>query len=140
MHCHILVCLSVMGVVMPQYQAQDRYQNVEDTYQADRYQSDQYQADPYQSDQYHPEQYALNQYQDTNKAHSPYPAKKQHQQTYKEPKDEETYVPKPFAYQYGGTDSQGLQSSKIENQGEDGVVRGEYRVELPDGRTQVLTV
>ena len=51
--------------------------------------------------------------------------------------EEEDVVPKPFAYQYGGVDAQGLESSKIENQGDDGVVRGEYRVQLPDGRTQV---
>ena len=46
--------------------------------------------------------------------------------------EEEDVVPEPFAYQYGGVDAQGL-----EIQGNDGVVRGEYKVHLPDGRTQV---
>ena len=64
--------------------------------------------------------------------------KKQYQlEAYKEPYVEEEVEPKPFSYQYGNTDAQGLSSSKTENQGEDGVVRGEYRVQLPDGRTQV---
>jgi len=67
--------------------------------------------------------------------------KKQYQlESYQEPYvEEENHVPKPFAYQYGGIDSQGLESSKVENQGEDGVVRGEYRVQLPDGRTQIVS-
>ena len=62
------------------------------------------------------------------------------QEVYQEPyAEEEKAEPKPFAYGYGGVDSQGLQSSKTENQDKDGVVRGEYRVELPDGRTQIVS-
>ena len=47
--------------------------------------------------------------------------------------------PKPFAYQYGGLDAGGLLSIKQESQDDDGVVTGEYRVQLPDGRLQVVT-
>jgi len=57
--------------------------------------------------------------------------------SYKEQEQED--VPKQFAYQYGGTDSQGLQASKIETQSDDGVVTGQYKVELPDGRTQIVS-
>merc|ERR1711953_1450725 len=84
----------------------------------DRYQTDlqdQYQNDPYQAGGYQTGPYQEGPYQE------PY------------------NVPKPFAYQYGGVDSQGLESSKVENQGEDGVVREEYRVQLPDGRTQIVS-
>merc|ERR1712072_220110 len=51
---------------------------------------------------------------------------------YKEP-------PKPFAYEYGTVDDYGRHSAKTETQDEYGVVHGEYRVELHDGRTQIVT-
>merc|ERR1719264_6666 len=51
---------------------------------------------------------------------------------YKEP-------PQPFAYEYGTVDDYGRHSAKSETQDEYGVVHGEYRVELPDGRTQIVT-
>merc|ERR1712083_1092557 len=99
--------------------AQDRYQ----TDLQDQYQNDPYQEGPYQEPYKVPTHYQTK--------------KKQYQlESYQEPYvEEENHVPKPFAYQYGGVDAQGLESSKVENQGEDGVVRGEYRVQLPDGRT-----
>merc|ERR1712083_698615 len=81
-------------------------------------------------------------YQEPYKVPTHYQTKKKQYQleSYQEPYVEEEHtVPKPFAYQYGGVDSQGLESSKVENQGEDGVVRGEYRVQLPDGRTQIVS-
>merc|ERR1711884_83326 len=52
---------------------------------------------------------------------------------------EEKVPPQPFAYEYGGVDYNGRAFQKHETQDEYGVVQGEYRVELPDGRTQVVT-
>merc|ERR1711990_567251 len=113
--------------------AQDRYQtDLQDQYQNDPYQAGGYQAGPYQEDPY----------QEPYKVPTHYQTKKKQYQleSYQEPYVEEEHtVPKPFAYQYGGVDAQGLESSKVENQGEDGVVRGEYRVQLPDGRTQIVS-
>merc|ERR1712212_369171 len=106
--------------------AQDRYQtDLVDQYQNDPYQAGGYQAGPYQEGPYQ----------------EPYKVPTHYQlESYQEPYvEEENSVPKPFAYQYGGVDAQGLESSKVENQGEDGVVRGEYRVQLPDGRTQIVS-
>merc|ERR1712056_140568 len=103
----------------------------QDPYQTDLV--DQYRVDPYQ---------AAGPYQEAYKVPTHYQTKKKQYQleSYQEPYvEEEDVVPKPFAYQYGGVDAQGLESSKIENQGDDGVVRGEYRVQLPDGRTQIVS-
>merc|ERR1719471_1943198 len=61
--------------------------------------------------------------------HAPHPA----------PYHEEKAPPKPFAYEYGGVDDYGNHFQKAETQDEYGVVQGEYRVELPDGRTQIVT-
>merc|ERR1712130_402603 len=47
--------------------------------------------------------------------------------------------PKPFAYEYGGADEYGRHFAKTETQDAEGVVKGEYRVELPDGRVQIVT-
>merc|ERR1719378_790518 len=55
------------------------------------------------------------------------------------PYHEEKQPPKPFAYEYGGADDYGRHFAKTETQDEYGVVKGEYRVELPDGRTQIVT-
>merc|ERR1719481_279735 len=55
------------------------------------------------------------------------------------PYHEEKQPPKPFAYEYGGADDYGRHFQKAETQDEYGVVQGEYRVELPDGRTQIVT-
>ena len=114
---------------------EDPYKSQRKQYQAEPYQAEPYQAEPYQAEPY---QAITNQepYRPTNHYQT---KKKQYQQeAYQEPyAEEEKAEPKPFAYGYGGVDSQGLQSSKTENQDKDGVVRGEYRVELPDGRTQV---
>ena len=106
----------------------------QDPYQTDLV--DQYRVDPYQA----AGSYQEGPYQEPYKVPTHYQTKKKQYQleSYQEPYvEEEDVVPKPFAYQYGGVDAQGLESSKIENQGDDGVVRGEYRVQLPDGRTQV---
>merc|ERR1711982_46842 len=48
-------------------------------------------------------------------------------------------APEPFAYEYGGVDELGRHFAKTEHQDEYGVVQGEYSVELPDGRTQIVT-
>merc|ERR1712106_772764 len=48
-------------------------------------------------------------------------------------------APQPFAYEYGGADEYGRHFAKTEAQDENGVVQGEYRVELPDGRVQIVT-
>ena len=48
--------------------------------------------------------------------------------------------PRPFAYAYGVSDNySGANFDKKETQDEHGVVQGEYRVALPDGRTQIVT-
>merc|ERR1719195_2545391 len=51
----------------------------------------------------------------------------------------ENVPPKPFAYEYGGADEYGRHFAKTETQDEYGVVQGEYRVELPDGRVQIVS-
>jgi hypothetical protein len=51
----------------------------------------------------------------------------------------EKIPPKPFAYEYGGADAYGRHFAKTETQDEHGTVQGEYRVELPDGRVQIVT-
>merc|ERR1719153_295816 len=124
-------------VLSQQYRAQDRYQTDIQEYNPDTYQTDSYTVqnqNTYQRPSY--------------PAQKPYPAQTYQQpepyqtqpEKYRQPyKEEEEVDPKPFAYQYSGVDEQGLGSSKIENQGEDGVVTGEYRVELPDGRTQIVS-
>ena len=56
---------------------------------------------------------------------------------YKE--EEEDYPPQPFAYEYGGADKDGRHFAKTESKDEEGVVKGEYRVELPDGRIQIVS-
>ena len=65
---------------------------------------------------------------------APYhPAPKHHADPYKLP-------PRPFAYEYGVKDEySGAYFDKKETQDEYGVVSGEYRVALPDGRTQIVT-
>merc|ERR1712223_875085 len=108
----------------------------QDPYQTDLV--DQYRVDPYQA----AGSYQEGPYQEPYKVPTHYQTKKKQYQleSYQEPYvEEEDVAPKPFAYQYGGVDAQGLESSKIENQGDDGVVRGEYRVQLPDGRTQIVS-
>merc|ERR1711899_384953 len=108
----------------------------QDPYQTDLV--DQYRVDPYQA----AGSYQEGPYQEPYKVPTHYQTKKKQYQleSYQEPYvEEEDVVPKPFAYQYGGVDAQGLESSKIENQGDDGVVRGEYRVQLPDGGTQIVS-
>jgi hypothetical protein len=48
--------------------------------------------------------------------------------------------PRPFAYEYGVKDEySGAYFDKKEVQDDYGVVTGEYRVALPDGRTQIVT-
>merc|ERR1711951_205083 len=60
-----------------------------------------------------------------------------YENNYKE--EEEDYAPKPFSYEYGGADHDGRHFAKTESKDEDGVVKGEYRVELPDGRVQIVS-
>ena len=62
-----------------------------------------------------------------------HPAPVHHGDPYKIP-------PRPFAYAYGVSDEYaGTNFDKKETQDEYGVVNGEYRVALPDGRTQIVT-
>merc|ERR1712158_322880 len=52
----------------------------------------------------------------------------------------EKIPPKPFAYEYGVKDEySGANFGQNEVQDEYGTVSGEYRVLLPDGRTQIVT-
>ena len=52
----------------------------------------------------------------------------------------EKLPPRPFAYEYGVKDEySGAYFAKQETQDDYGVVHGEYRVALPDGRTQIVT-
>merc|ERR1719347_621449 len=90
-----------------------------DRYDAVPYQQNSY-ATPYQAAQYQPVQHEA-----VHPAH--------HQE------EEEKYPPKPFAYEYGGADESGRHFAKTETSDDDGVVRGEYRVELPDGRVQIVS-
>jgi len=108
------------------YQQDDKYDTApyqQDTV-ADRYDTVPYQqnnyATPYQQDQYQPVLHEA-----VHPAH------------YQE--EEEKYEPKPFAYEYGGADESGRHFAKTETSDDDGVVRGEYRVELPDGRVQIVS-
>merc|ERR1712154_314902 len=80
---------------------------------------------PHHPAPYHPEPA----YHPAPAPHHPAP---HHAKGYKEP-------PKPFAYEYGTVDDYGRHSAKTETQDEYGVVHGEYRVELPDGRTQIVS-
>merc|ERR1712027_230141 len=51
----------------------------------------------------------------------------------------EKIPPKPFAYEYGVKDEySGANFGQNEVQDEYGTVSGEYRVLLPDGRTQIV--
>merc|ERR1711965_608508 len=92
---------------------------VADRYDTVPYQQDSY-ATPYQAAQYQPVQHEA-----VHPAH--------HQE------EEEKYPPKPVAYEYGGADESGRHFAKTETSDDDGVVRGEYRVELPDGRVQIVS-
>merc|ERR1711942_167368 len=92
---------------------------VADRYDTVPYQQNSY-ATPYQAAQYQPVQHEA-----VHPAH--------HQE------EEEKYTPKPFAYEYGGADESGRHFAKTETSDDDGVVRGEYRVELPDGRVQIVS-
>merc|ERR1712083_443429 len=92
----------------------DQYENV----QPQQYPRQQEQYDRFDTVPYQPQQY-------------------QKRPSYQQ--EEEEYVPKPFAYEYGGADSSGRHFAKTETSDDDGVVKGEYRVELPDGRVQIVS-
>ncbi len=56
------------------------------------------------------------------------------------PYKEEKLPPQPFAYQYGVKDDYtGTDYDKKEEQDAYGNLNGEYRVNLPDGRVQIVT-
>lgn len=90
-----------------------------------------YAADPYHPAPYHP---APKPYHPAPAPYHPAPVHKAHHaDPYKIP-------PRPFAYEYGVKDEySGAYFDKKETQDEYGVVSGEYRVALPDGRTQIVT-
>merc|ERR1712241_983916 len=67
------------------------------------------------------------------------PSGSYYQQPYEEEEEEENYPAQPFTYEYGGADSYGRHFAKTESKDEAGVVKGEYRVELPDGRVQIVS-
>jgi hypothetical protein len=53
---------------------------------------------------------------------------------------QEKLPPKPFAYQYGVKDEySGTTFDKAETQDNYGNVQGEYKVQLPDGRIQIVS-
>ena len=53
---------------------------------------------------------------------------------------QEKLPPKPFAYQYGVKDEySGTTFDKAETQDDYGNVQGEYKVQLPDGRIQIVS-
>merc|ERR1711877_110260 len=117
-----------------QYQV-DRYDTQPQQYQQDRYdtQPQQYQQDSYDTVPYQPEdRYDTVPYQPNSYA-TPYqptqykPAEPVHPAHYQE--EEPVHPPKPFAYEYGGADESGRHFAKTETSDDDGVVRGEYRVE-----------
>jgi len=145
------VLLSCLGSALTATQQQynyDSYDNYEPApasynqqpYQTDRYDTasyEQYDTAPYQQNNYVAAPYQQDQYQPIP-AQAPYkPQKSVHPAHYHE--EEEKYPIKPFAYEYGGADSSGRHFAKTETSDDDGVVRGEYRVELPDGRVQIVT-
>merc|ERR1711902_16920 len=140
----------------PIYQQQQQAEG----YNVEAYQQ-QYQSNPYQYqaevdlDQYHqlnqyqqPQQYdrydtvdpynQQQQYAEYNPALFYKPKKSTHKKYQKEV-EEEHYEPQPFAYEYGGSDSSGRHFAKTEAKDDEGIVRGEYRVELPDGRVQIVS-
>jgi hypothetical protein len=56
------------------------------------------------------------------------------------PKDPFTGPPKPYAFKYGVADVKtGSNFDHAQQQEASGVVRGEYRVNLPDGRVQIVS-
>merc|ERR1712212_1448816 len=97
-----------------------QYNNQQYQLEAVQYQPDRYDTVPYQQNQYQPVLHEA-----VHPAH------------YQE--EEVKYEPKPFAYEYGGADESGRHFAKTETSDDDGVVRGEYRVELPDGRVQIVS-
>eukprot|EP00091_Calanus_sinicus_P012528 TRINITY_DN2815_c0_g1_i5.p1 TRINITY_DN2815_c0_g1~~TRINITY_DN2815_c0_g1_i5.p1 ORF type:complete len:212 (-),score=41.19 TRINITY_DN2815_c0_g1_i5:55-690(-) len=132
-----------------QYQPQQ-----EELYNKQSYQTESYNQQPYPSDRYDTQPYQPDPYQPTPQQYQPAPYKpapapyKPATAPYKPQKavhpahyqeEEEDYPPQPFAYEYGGADSSGRHFAKTETSDDDGVVRGEYRVELPDGRVQIVS-
>merc|ERR1712012_1044981 len=56
------------------------------------------------------------------------------------PYKEEKLPPQPFAYEYGVQDDySGTSFNKAETQDASGNLQGSYRVNLPDGRVQIVT-
>jgi len=73
-------------------------------------------------------------------APAPYHPKPVHKPAPYHPAPEYKLPPRPFAYEYGVKDEySGAYFAKQETQDDYGVVTGEYRVALPDGRTQIVT-
>merc|ERR1712212_1052969 len=120
-----------------------QYKNQQYQLEAAQYQPDRYDTVPYQQDTV-ADRYDTVPYQQNNYAAPYQPDQYQpvlheavHPAHYQE--EEVKYEPKPFTYEYGGADESGRHFAKTETSDDDGVVRGEYRVELPDGRVQIVS-
>merc|ERR1719317_1402594 len=105
---------------------------------ADRYDTEPYQQDPL-ADRYDTVPYQQNSYATPYQAAQYQPVQHEAVHPAHHQEEEEKYPPKPFAYEYGGADESGRHFAKTETSDDDGVVRGEYRVELPDGRVQIVS-
>merc|ERR1712130_650398 len=128
-----VLCVCLYKSVTPQQQHPYYFQEDSSKAQQAQYYQDQavYQnsqpADRYKRKQTVNEAYSQNENVD----------RRYYEINYKE--EEEDYAPKPFSYEYGGADHDGRHFAKTESKDEDGVVKGEYRVELPDGRVQIVS-
>merc|ERR1719361_2529781 len=91
---------------------------------------------PYHPAPYHPSPY----HPAPAPYHAPKPAPYHPKPAPYHPAPEYKLPPRPFAYEYGVKDEySGTYFGKQETQDDYGVVHGEYRVALPDGRTQIVT-
>ena len=91
------------------YDSQEGYQQQQQYYNRDY---DQYQQKP------------LDRSYETNFKQNPRGS--YYQQPYEVEEEEVNYPPQPFAYEYGGADSDGRHFAKTESKDEAGVVKGKY--------------
>merc|ERR1712233_182914 len=138
-----VLCVCLYKSVTPQQQHPYYFQEDSSQAQQAQYYQDQavYQnsqpADRYKRKQTVSEGYSQNENLDRRYYENEDVDRRYYESNYKE--EEEDYAPKPFSYEYGGADHDGRHFAKTESKDEDGVVKGEYRVELPDGRVQIVS-